>query len=549
MEGRPPFDPDDLDFDFETPRRRAHERETGERPIQPPPDEPGSSEYATEPPPPAEPPAEAPDDTGEPSYGTGEAPAYDTTGERAYDTGEDPFDTGTSEPAYDTGEDPFDTGERRRRPREKRRGLRLRLPGRRRDRDRRERPLDTGERAALQDDPYTPAEVAVASTRRSRHRDLPAKVRRRQAFLAGAVVVAVLVGIVLLARAVFGGGGGGDESEPLAIKKLVGQTIIGKLPLDGPNPELIRRVKKGQVGGFIVNTPDPAELSGYVTQLQKAAEAGDNPPLLIMVDQEGGDVKRFPEGPPTAAPSDLGETNDGEASKQEGADTAEFLKTAGVNVDLAPVLDVRQDETADTIADRTFSDDPAVVASVGSAFIEGMQGGGVAATGKHFPGLGPATLNTDFAVVTIAASQETLDNALVPFQAAIDAGVELMMISSANYPDYGPENPQDPNKPASQVKAIVQGLLRDKMGFGGVVITDDLESVAIDEIENTATAGVKALGAGCDLILYSGTVGGSEEALVAAAKAVKKGSLNRAEVQASYDRVVDLKNRLVSGSD
>jgi beta-N-acetylhexosaminidase len=541
MEGRPPFDPDDLDFDFDSPRRRAHERETGERPIQPPPEEPGSSEYATEPP--AEPPAAAP-------YDTGESPAHDTTGERAYDTGEDPFDTGTGEPAYDTGEDPFDTGERRPRQREKRGGLRLRLPGRRR-RGRRERgaALDTGERAALQDDPYTPAEVAVAGTRRSRHRDLPANVRRRQAGLAGFLVLAVLVGIFLLVRSVLGGGGGGDEEQPLAIKKLVGQTIIGKLPRDGPNPEIIKRVKKGQVGGFIVNTPDAAELSGYVTQLQRAADAGDNPPLLIMVDQEGGDVKRFPDGPPTASPSDLGETNDTEAANQEGGDTAEFLKTAGVNVDLAPVLDVREDQTADTIADRTFSDDPAVVASLGAAFIDGMQSGGVAATGKHFPGLGPAATNTDFAVVTVAASQETLDNALVPFQAAIDSGVRLMMMSSANYPDYGPENPADPNKPANQVKAIVQTLLREQMGFTGVIITDDLESIAIDEIENTATAGVKALGAGCDLILYAGTISGSEEALASAAKAVKKGSLNRAEVQASYDRVVDLKNSLASGSE
>ncbi len=99
------------------------------------------------------------------------------------------------------------------------------------------------------------------------------------------------------------------------------------------------------------------------------------------------------------------------------------------------------------------------------------------------------------------------------------------------------------------MKAIVQKLLREQMGFGGVVITDDLEAVGIDEIENTATAGVKALGAGCDLILYAGTISGSEEALDSAAKAVKKGSLNRAEVQASYDRVVDLKNSLVSGSD
>src|SRR5687767_9445129 len=116
MEGRPPFEPDDLDFDSDSPRRRAHERETGERPIQPPPEEPGSSEYATGPPPQA--PAETP-----------------------CDTGENAFDTGTGEPAYDTGAAPFDTGERSRHPREKGGGLRMRLPGRRRNRDRRERPL------------------------------------------------------------------------------------------------------------------------------------------------------------------------------------------------------------------------------------------------------------------------------------------------------------------------------------------------------------------------------------------------------------------------
>lgn len=540
MEGRPPFDDsDDLDFDFESSRRRSHERDTGERPIEPGRDEPGSGEFEN-------PYAD------EPGPGTGEQPAYDTgesayepstTGERAYD-----FDT-TGERAYDTGEDPFDTGERRRRREQERRtgGFRLPFGRRRRGRDRDRAPaLDTGERAALRDDPYTPAEVPVSGSRRSRHRDLPAKVRRRQAFLAGGVALAVLIALVLLARAVFGGGGDDEGDEPLPTKKLVGQTIIGKLPRDGPDRDLLGRVRKGHLGGFIVTTPDPAELNGYVTQLQQAASDGDNPPLLFMVDQEGGDVKRFPDGPPTADPADLGEAGDAEAAKQEGADTAEFLKTAGVNVDLAPVLDVRMPQTADTIADRTFSDEAAVVSEMGSAFIEGIQGGGVAATAKHFPGLGPATLNTDFAVVEIAASQEDLDAALEPFQAAIDQGVQLMMVSSAIYPDYGPENPRDPNKPASQVGAIVKGLLRNQMGFKGLVITDDLQSVAINELGNPASAGVKSLIAGCDLILYSSSVGGSQDALQAAAKAVKKGSLKEARVQEAYDRITALKSTLAS---
>ena len=112
-----------------------------------------------------------------------------------------------------------------------------------------------------------------------------------------------------------------------------------------------------------------------------------------MIDQEGGEVKRL-DGPPNVDPPDLGEAG-ADTARSEGEETGNFLKTAKVNVDLAPVLDVELPQTADSIAERTFSDDAAVVSEVGTAFIEGLQSTGVAATAKHFPGLGPATLNTD----------------------------------------------------------------------------------------------------------------------------------------------------------
>jgi beta-N-acetylhexosaminidase len=544
MEGRPPFEPDDLDFDFESARQKKWERETGERPIERPPDRPPADE-----PPSTERPydtGEDPYDTGERRHGTGETPAHDTgdasygTGETpAYETGETGYDTGES--AYETGEDPFDTGERRRR-REPKRRFRI---GRRRNRDRRERPV-TGEHQ-LQDDPYTPAEVPVAGTRRSRHRDLPAKVRRRQAGLAIAVVVAVLIGIVLLARAVFGGGGG-DEEQPLPLKKLVGQTIIGKLGKADPDRDVLRRVRKGQIGGFIATAPQDAEtLNQQVATLQQAAKDGGNPPLLIMIDQEGGEVERL-DGPPNSSAPEMGEAGDSGAAQSEGEDTGNFLKTAGVNVDLAPVLDVTRPATADSIAERSFGDDPAVVSEVGAGFIVGLQSTGVAATAKHFPGLGPATLNTDDAPVTIAASEETLQEALQPFQAAVDAKVELVMVSSAIYPGYGPENPTDPNRPANSVKAIVQGLLRDQLGFQGLIITDDLQSVAIETLTTSPIAGVAALGAGCDLLLFAGSNRGSEDGFDAVVQAAKKKTLSREELQAAYDRITDLKSRLGSSS-
>ena len=540
MEGGRPFDPDDLDFDFDSARRQRLERQSGERRSEPGPE-------ADEPP--AE---EAPYDAEDAGYDTGES--RPETGERRYETGETPYDTGQSgygtgesgTGGYDTGEDPFDTGERRTRRERPRRRFRI---GKRRPRreerraDRGAAATDTGERR-LEDDPYTPAEVPVSGSRRSRHRDLPAKVRRRQAFLAGGVALVVLVLLVVAANAIFGGGGG-DDDEPLPLKKLVGQSVIAKLGKDGPDRELLRRVRKGQIGGVIATAPtDPETLLQQVTQLQQAAADGDNPQLLVMIDQEGGDVQRL-DGPPNVDPPDMGEAG-ADTARSEGEDTGNFLKGAGVNVDLAPVLDVEVPQTADTIANRTFGDDAAVVSEVGSAFIEGMQSTGIAATAKHFPGLGPATVNTDFAPAEVVARQETLDAALQPFQAAIDSGVRMVMVASASYEGYGPENPRDPNRPANSVKAITQNLLRDQMGFLGVIITDDLESIAIETLTSPSNAGVAALGAGCDLILYARSDGASEDAFNAVVKAAKQEKLSRDQLQGTYDRITALKSLLVT---
>lgn len=528
--GRPPFDPDDdLDFDFETTRRKHWERDHpgedfGER---------TDSEADA-----SERPSDELSHAGDPGHrdqpGSGEPSSTENPV-----TGDDPFDT--------TSADPFETGERSARRREKPR-RRLKLGGgRSRRRDRRaEREAAAAasqarERPAASDDPFATGESAAVAARRERrhHRDLPAKVRRRQAAAVGVVVVAVAAG----AFALLSGGGGGDEDEPLALKRLVGQTVIGKLGKDGPDKALLRRVKKGQLGGVIVTPLNETTLSQQVAQLQSAADAGGSPPPLVMIDQEGGEIKRLP-GPPDTPPAELGEAGDADAAREEGEATGNYLKDAGVNVDLAPVMDVNLSQTAETIGTRTFSDDPAVVSEIGSAFIEGMQSTGVAATAKHFPGLGPATVNTDFSPAVIAARSEVLDAALLPFQAAVDAGVELMMVSSASYPSYGPENTKDPNKPANAVAAIVQNLLRGDLGFQGLVITDDLQSIAIQELGSPAGAGVAAIGAGCDLILYARSDSGSEQGFEAVFRAVKKGTISRDQVQTSYDRILSLKGRL-----
>ena len=525
MEDRPPFDdPDDeLDFDFESSRKRWRER---------------TDEHAIAP-------------------RTGDEEPEGASEELAGEPGEEPSGGGREDPT---------TGERAagrprgRRPR-RRAAFNLRF-GRRRRRpataERRARRAETGERAAvgvgagaragetaapdtaerrrLRDDPFTPAEVPVPGERRRHRRDLPAKVRRRQAIALGAIAVIVVGGAILLFS-----GGGGEEEQPLALKRLVGQTVISPLGGGGVDAKLTRRVRKGQIGGLIVEQRDQAAVQQDVATLQEAASAGGNPPLLVMVDQEGGDVKDLPNGPPELSPQELGQAGDSSAARSEGENTGSFLREVGVNVDLAPVLDVALPQTADTIADRTFGDDPALVAELGVAFIEGLQSQGVAATAKHFPGLGLATTNPDDNVVTIAAQNEDLDAALQPFEAAIEAGVQLTMVSSASYPSLGSD------RPAALAQPVVQGLLRDDLGFDGVVITDDLQSVAIEEQTNsTANAAVAALRAGCDLVLFATTAQGAVGAFNAITEAAKDGRLTRDQLQQSYDRITQLKAELAS---
>jgi beta-N-acetylhexosaminidase len=367
--------------------------------------------------------------------------------------------------------------------------------------------------------------------RRARRRDLPARVRRRQDFMIGGAVLVVIVLIIVLIS-----GGGGSSEKPIPLKRLVGQTIVAKLGSKGPDQDLLKRVRKGQVGGVIAFETDAGKLKADVQQLQQAASAGNNPPLLVMVDQEGGDVKRIKNGPPTISPADLGKSGDQGQSKDQGQQTGAFLRGLGVNVDLAPVLDVSHQNTADTIKSRTFGSDPDTVATVGVAFAQGLQDGGAVATAKHFPGLGYATVNTDDNAVTIAATSDELQNDLTPFKAAVEAGVRMMMVSTASYPTLGAK------KPAALSPTIVKTLLRGQLGFDGVVITDDLEGQAISGTIPPAVAGTGALRVGGDLLLYAKNTNTSATAFGQLVKEVKSGQLDRSVVQSAYDRITDLKD-------
>jgi len=258
-------------------------------------------------------------------------------------------------------------------------------------------------------------------------------------------------------------------------------------------------------------------------------------PLLIMVDQEGGLVKRVG-GAPTAAAAEMGARGAG-FSREQGRRTAASLRELGVNVDLAPVLDVARPGGTIAATERGFGATAEEVAATAIPFAAGLQVGGVAATAKHFPGLGAAPENTDFAVQRINLSKESLravDEA--PYRAFAAIGSDLVMLSTAIYPAFSSD-------PAAFSRSIATGELRARLGYEGVSITDALDTVAVRAFGGPAKAGVAAARAGSDLLLFTEPAP-AEQAWRALVAKLRAGALDRAEFEASAQRVLDLRREL-----
>jgi beta-N-acetylhexosaminidase len=314
--------------------------------------------------------------------------------------------------------------------------------------------------------------------------------------------------------------------------------------MTGPTPSasLVSRIRHGELGGIILfsqNITSPADLKRVVEQLQRAATQGGNPPLLVAVDQEGGLVRRLPQGPPISSAAAMGRTGNAEAVRQSGRATATYLRRVGINVDLAPVLDVPVSSSS-FLGTRAFSQDPSVVSRLGPAFAVGMQQRRVAATAKHFPGLGTASANTDARVVVITTSRNELIRRLAPFKVAIADDVQIVMVSNAVYPAF-----DSSRLPAVLSTAIVSDLLRKQLGFRGVVITDTMSAPGPRQYADAATRAVRA---GADVLLCSENEFVSADAYRQLMAAARGGSLTRSRLEQSYERIQRLKRWLVTPS-
>jgi beta-N-acetylhexosaminidase len=335
----------------------------------------------------------------------------------------------------------------------------------------------------------------------------------------------------------------------LTDRQLAGQRVIYSYSGRTPPAELLAKIRAGQVAGVIFfsgNITSQAQLSKVAAELQRAAMSKSDPvrePLLLMTDQEGGVVRRLPGGPVKSEKQIGLSVHPASAARNAGRVAAANLRSAGLNVNLAPVLDVYR--TAGNFIDefgRSYSRDPAIVSQLGADFIQAQQGKGVAATAKHFPGLGAATRlqNTDLRPVTLNLSKSQIRSVdELPYRQAIAVGTKLIMVSWASYPSLGTR------RPAGLASVVVQGELRKRLGYTGVTITDALEAGALRAYGGTAQRAVMAATAGMDLLLCSvQDPSQGIDAVTALTGAYRAGSLNRTKFRDSVRRILALRMSL-----
>jgi beta-N-acetylhexosaminidase len=354
------------------------------------------------------------------------------------------------------------------------------------------------------------------------------------------------------AGAVIGGLGLSGTAQAAPGRKLTpaqqaGQRVIFSYPGATPPASLLDQISAGQVGGVIFfgeNITSLAQIAAVIAQLKAAHHASPvRSPLLLMTDQEGGLVRRLP-GQPTMSEKQIGASADPvAAAANAGAGAGKNLAGVGMNVNLAPVLDVyRQAGDFDDRFGRSYSSDPHVAAECGAAFVTAQQRLRIAATAKHFPGLGAATAaqNTDLSPVTLdvpLGDLRRIDE--LPFRSAIAARVRLIMTSWAVYPAL------DPKLPSGLSPTIVGGELRRRLKFRGVTITDALEAGAIAAFGTSAQRGVLAARAGMDVLLCSARdVSQGQETVAALAAALRHHHLDPGQFATALRRVLALRDSL-----
>jgi beta-N-acetylhexosaminidase len=326
-------------------------------------------------------------------------------------------------------------------------------------------------------------------------------------------------------------------------RREIGQLLIGSLPAVRVEPELRALARDFQLGGVTLfgrNVEAPEQVAELAHDLQALAV---DSPLWVAVDQEGGRVARlrapFTEWPPMAV---LGRSGDeGLAGRFADALAAE-LRAVGVTLDFAPVLDIHTNPDNPIIGDRALADDAETAARLGAAIVRGLQGNGVAACGKHFPGHGDTATDSHLELPLVEHPPDRIRRVeCVPFQRAIDADVAFIMTAHILVPAL------DEEQPATLSERILGGLLRGELGFTGAVLSDDLEMKALASRWPVPEAAVRAVAAGCDgVLICHGDIAVQVETLEALVHAVEDGRIPGTRIDDALQRLRRAKERFLA---
>jgi beta-N-acetylhexosaminidase len=331
---------------------------------------------------------------------------------------------------------------------------------------------------------------------------------------------------------------------PLATRRRIGQLLIGSFPAHDLPVELRALAREFDLGGVILFSRN-IESPEQVSELAAEAEAlGAEQPLWVSVDQEGGRVARlkapFTVWPPMAT---LGRSGSEALAARFATALAAELAAVGVTLDYAPVLDIHTNPRNPVIGDRALAETAAEVARLGRAVIRTLQGAGIAACGKHFPGHGDTSTDSHEELPLVEHPPDRLRAVeLEPFRAAVAEGVAFVMTAHVLVPSL------DETRPSTLSPRVVQALLREELGFDGVILSDDLEMKAVSARYRVPDAAVAAIGAGCDgVLICSGNVDLQAQALEALVKATESGEIPQARLDAAETRLRRAKERFLSG--
>ena len=320
---------------------------------------------------------------------------------------------------------------------------------------------------------------------------------------------------------------------------LAAQVVCAGFQGTGPDEAPLQRLKSLGIGAVILfarNASTPERMRALTSALQEAL--GDEVPAVVAIDQEGGAVARLDRGvTPLPSMMALGATGRSELARRAGRRLGIDLRALGINVDFAPVLDLALDPRNTVIGDRSFGADPQLVAAMGGAFADGLRAGGAIAVAKHFPGHGGTHVDSHHALPVLDVDDATLRSRdLVPFVRAISSGIPAIMAAHVVLPAL------DPQQPASRSRVILQEILREQLGFDGVVFTDCLEMAGAGlPVSQSAPLSIAA---GADCAVVSHNLDFAEEAIAAIVRAVEKGTLPQARLEQAAQRVRRLRGAI-----